>query len=122
MSYNIDTWKTKKLENLVIPLDSFFVSDRTDWHPEKIFDEDGSICLSLSQGEGVSGKLIDGQIHVESIELRGEGSGTEMNLIVEPALKTSTGELIVSMIWEGGDSINKIIVKDGDVKWEDIEI
>ena len=35
MSYNIDTWKTKKLENLNIPISAFYKHQRDDWHPNK---------------------------------------------------------------------------------------
>lgn len=35
MSYNITTWKTKKMDNLVIPIDALYMTDREDWIPEK---------------------------------------------------------------------------------------
>jgi hypothetical protein len=54
--------------------------------------------------------------------VEGEGSGTAMNWIIEPALTESTGELTASCIWEGGDSINQLILKNGVVSWRDIEI
>jgi hypothetical protein len=122
MSYNIDTWKVKKLENLKIPLASFFTNPRTDWHPEKEYDENGILTLSLMEGTSVTGKVESGIVIVSDIQCHGEGSGTSMNMILEPALKSSTGELIVSCVWEGGDSINQLIVKDGTVEWKDIAI
>ncbi len=121
MSYNIDTWKLKKLDNLTVPLESFFKSGRKDWHPEKEYDENGVLTLVFMDGK-IVGKVEKGIFRVRDIKIQGEGSGTTMNWIVEPALKDSTGELIASCVWEGGDSINQIIVKNGKVEWRDIEI
>lgn len=33
MGYNISNWKTKKLQNLTIPLNVFF--ENVDWHQEE---------------------------------------------------------------------------------------
>ena len=121
MSYNIDTWKLKKLENLSIPLASFFKHDRIDWHPESEYDENGTLTLTLMESI-IKEKVENGIFHIEDIKIYGEGSGTGMNWIIEPALKDSTGELIASCVWERGDSINQLIVKDGNVMWHDIEI
>ncbi|HEA68025.1 hypothetical protein LCGC14_3062380 [marine sediment metagenome] len=111
----------KKLVNLTIPLESFFKSGRTDFHPEKEFDENGMLTLVFCESE-ITGNLKDGTFYISDIDISGEGSGYDMNEVIEPALKDSTGELIASRVWEGGDSINQIIVKDGKVEWRDIEI
>ena len=121
MSYNISTWKVKKLENLRIPLSSFFKHERHDWHPEKKNDEKGVLTLEMMESH-ITGKVAHDTLEVIDIQICGEGSGTSMNWIVEPALEDSSGELIASCVWEGGDSINQIIVKDGKVEWKDIEI
>ena len=57
-----------------------------------------------------------------SLDCCGEGSGYFINEVLEPALENSKGELIASCVWEGGDTINQIIVKDGNVEWVDIDI
>ncbi len=121
MSYNIDTWKLKKLVNLAIPLESFFKSGETDWHPEKEYDKNGMLTLVFGESE-ITGRVEDGILHVKEIDIGGEGSGSDMHEVIEPALEDSTGELIASCVWERGDSINQIIVKDGKVEWRDIEI
>ncbi len=121
MSYNIDTWKLKKLVNLAIPLESFFKSDRADWHPEKIYCKDGELILGFMSGD-ITGRVKDGILYVKEIDISGEGSGGDMDEVIEPALEDSTGELVASCVWEGGDSINQLIVKDGKVEWRDIEI
>lgn len=133
MSYNIDTFKLKKLENLKIPLNSFFVHPRKDWHPGCIYGSaflsdsreqtlSQDITIALSESCYVKGSLADGVNTVSEINWTDEGSGTGMNWVLEPALKESTGELIASCIWEGGDSINRLVVKNGVVSWEDIEL
>jgi hypothetical protein len=128
MSYNISTFNLKKLENLQIPLRAFYKSSRKDWHPESRKNNDGSITLSGCEGGGVTGMTADGGfpgnviLAVSDICICGEGSGYFMNEILEPALKESAGFLMASCVWEGGDSINNLIVENGNVKWEDIEI
>lgn len=121
VSYNIDTWKVKKLNGLTIPLASFFKHPRTDWHPDKEYDENGLLTLQMMESH-VKGRIKGGILHVTEIEIWGEGSGTVMSWLVEPALRDSRGELVASCVWEGGDSINQIIVKNGAVEWKDIEI
>lgn len=68
-------------------------------------------------------KRIEDEIFIcKAINCSGEGSGFTMNEILEPVFKDSKGELIAVCVWEGGDSINRLIVKDGTVEWEQIEI
>lgn len=121
MSYNIDTFKIKKLENLMIPVDAFYIGERTDWHPQCETKQDLSVVFRNMESS-ISGMIVDGLLHVEEIVCYGEGSGCVMNYMLEPALKESIGVLIASCVWEGGDCINQLIVNDGVVEWEDIEI
>lgn len=118
--YNIDTFKVKKLENLRIPVASLFKHERKDWHPKQTIEGDKTTFSVMDSS--VTGIVTDGILAVEDVEFHGEGSGTGMNWIWEPALAESTGELVVSCVWEGGDSINQLRVKDGNVEWVDIEI
>lgn len=122
MSYNCNTWKTKELNDLRIPIASMFKHDREDWHPKRINNDDSTVEFRIMNGVIVRG-TIDGEfVAVSAIECHGEGSGTAMNWIIEPALKDSTGRLVASCVWEGGDSINRIIVDEGSVSWEEVEI
>lgn len=121
MSYNIDTFRVKKLENFRIPIASLYKHERVDWYPERVNNDDGTVTFCDLETE-LRG-IIDGDFFVcTSINCSGEGSGTVMNWILEPAFEESTGELVASCVWEGGDSINRLTVKDGSVSWEDIEI
>lgn len=125
MSYNIDTWKTKKLENLVIPLKAFFEHERSDWHPKqpKIISA-GTMEIEMECGceQLIKGVLKEGLIYVTEFEMSGEGSGTFKHWILEGALKQSTGELEAVLIWEGGDSISRFKVKDGVIEESEIEL
>ena len=51
-----------------------------------------------------------------------DGSGTTMNWILEPAFKDSTGRFVATCIWEGGDSVNRLIVDKGSVIWKEIDL
>jgi ribosomal protein S27AE len=117
MSYNIDTFKVKVLENLCIPLDSFVKHEREDWHPELTYIDTDKVELSCGCGQRIIGILKDNILHVTEIDMAGEGSGTFVSLILEPALKDSKGKLDASCVWEGGDTINRLIVNDGQVTW-----
>lgn len=121
MSYNIDTFKTKKLENLKIPITSLYKHERSDWYPERVNYDNGTVTFEM-MGSEITGIIENDIFLCQSIDCSGEGSGTTMSWILEPAFKDSTGELIASCVWEGGDSINQLVVKEGDVKWKDIEI
>ncbi len=126
MSYNIDTWKTKKLEDLKVPLQEFYTHERKDFHPEKptITDattmevEIGCMC----EDSAIKGILKDGILTVTEIDISGEGSGTFMHEVFEPALRKSTGKLEAILIWEGGDSTCKLKVDDGSVNDEPVEL
>ena len=121
MGYDINTFKVKKIENLKIPVASLFKHSRSDWHPDQQNNDDDSVTFSIIESE-FSGVIVEDIFICQSIDCSGEGSGTVMDWILEPALKDSTGELVASCVWEGGDTINQLIVKNGSVEWKDIEI
>jgi hypothetical protein len=125
MSYNIDRWKTKKLEGLTIPLAAFYKHPRKDWHPKQPIltdPEAGAVELRCGCEQHIKGVLKDGRLMVTEFDMTGEGSGTFYRDILEPALKESVGTLEAVLIWEGGDSVNRLMVKDGKVETEDIEL
>ena len=121
MAYNLDTFKVKKLENLQVPVASLLKHERQDWHPKQTVDGDKT-TFEVMEGSHMTGVVRDGVLHVEEFACRSEGSGVAMNWIFEPALKDSKGEFIASCVWEGGDTVNQLRVKDGAVEWVDIEI
>lgn len=114
MSYNIDTIRIKKIKDFQIPLKALSKFD-TNLNPH---DE----IINFAYCETVLTGTVNNQtVIVTDIPCYGEGSGNAMAML-EEAFKQSTGEFIASTVWEGGDSICRIEVKDGNVKWTDIEI
>ncbi len=83
MSYNIDTWKTKELLNLKVPIKSFFKSERKDFHPTKKI-ENGKIILDFGEDK-IIGTKVDNSIIIEKISFSGECSGIYYHKILLPA-------------------------------------
>lgn len=102
MSYNIDTFKVKELDELIIPVESLYKHERKDWHLSRVNNDDGTVMFTDFETE-IHGNIQDEFLFVSGIECSGEGSGTMMNRILEPAFKESTGRLVASCVWEGGD-------------------
>lgn len=119
MSYNIDTVKQKKLDNLTIPVSAFYTPTiRTDWKPDqpKIINfETNEISINMGCGQTITGILKDGNIHVTKMNLAGEGSGSLMHYLLTDVFKQSTGSYEAIMIWEGGDSVTKFTIENGVV-------
>lgn len=122
MSYNVDTWKTKELCNLRIPVVSLFSSDRKDWHPEREDHGDGTVTFTIAEDCEVRGKIEGDTLAVSAIKARGEGSGSALHLVIEPSLASSRGRLVAVRVWEGGDFIDRLTVVDGAVSSEPIEL
>lgn len=118
MSYNITTWKTKSMNGLVIPVSAIkdlpYVVVDVDDH--NVFFAGGT-CEMFD----ISGAMHGNSVCVEKLEYSGEGSGHEWDAF-KRMLSQSMGELIASQVWEGGDSITRLIVKDGSVTEENVEI
>lgn len=116
MGYSVTNWTTAKLDNLKIPVAKLYEHERSDWHPERIQNEENTVYEIGDSGYILGTLSEDGSIlSVLEIEAYGEGSRTALNWIINPALKASTGELIATRIWEGGDSFDVLRVKDGEL-------
>ena len=121
MSYNIDTFKVRELDGLIIPVASLYKCNRSDWHPDREDNDDGTVTFINCETE-IHGTIQGDFLFVEKIDCHGEGSGTVMDWMLEPAFKDSTGRLVASCVWERGDSINQLVVDKGEVHWNDIDI
>lgn len=126
MSSNITQWKTKRLENLRIPLDSFYKHHRKDWHPEEEYNRRKNE-LTLSIGEAsITGKIEQENdieiLCVTNIDFCGECSGTGWDWILKFALENSLGILEATRIWDGGRSIDKLYVEDGKITETEIDV
>lgn len=120
MSYNIDNWTTKELRDLRIPLRALESADRMD-APE-LDTKTGALTYGgLSEGFELKGIQDGGALVVSSVVSYGEGSGSQMDTL-EEILAQSTGYLRAILVWEGGDSITRLIVQDGQVTNEDVEV
>ena len=119
MSYNVTGFKVKEITGLLIPTKRLY--DDADSY-EETKDEDGDTVKTYTYGECyISGRDFDFQrIIVDRINIQGEGSGETFDYILRPLFKYSMGKLIAVMIWEGGDSINRLLVDDGHVDETDI--
>lgn len=122
MSYNIDTFILKELRDVSFPVSALYTYHRSQFHPERTNNYDGTVRFGDEEGAALTGTIKDDVFYMTDIECTGEGSGSFMDYILEPALKQSKGVLRASCVWEGGDSINKLLVEDGEVDWIDIEI
>lgn len=122
MSYNIDTWRTKHLDNFVLSLAALYeCSNRFDDPVLNLKDE----TITIEGGAEVleiTGRRDGDALTVTEITCYGEGSGNTFHDVLVPVFKRSTGTLIASCVWEGGDSITRLTVKDGVVTEEPIEI
>ena len=125
MATDIISWKTKELNNLVIPLKAFYLSERKDWHPTQpkiVNTETMEVELEDGCGQTIKGFLKDGSLQVIEFEMHGEGSSSFKYYCLDNALKNSTGELKATLIFEGDGEIFKLHVKDGVLTEEKIDI
>jgi hypothetical protein len=125
MSYNIDNWKTKKLDNLVIPLKALYKHKRKDLHPEQPVitnEETNEVTIECGCEQEIKGTITEGLLTVTEFDMTGEGSGTFYEYILKPALEESTGVLEAVLIWEGGDTIQRLVVKNGEILETNIEL
>lgn len=122
MSYNITRWKLKELKDFAIPYKAFFSKEFPNWHPDILNLANDRIALSNCGDEDLIGHIENDWFEIKEIEVYGEGSGNFIHYILEPAFKKSRGLLVVACVWEGGDTINILTVKDGTVSWEDINL
>lgn len=123
MSYNIDTFKLKKVQ-MTLPkgfdIESF--SDRA-FAPIKVSSnlEDWGYNES-GEGFEMKGEIEPNGFSVKEINCSGEGSGNDYDELLIPLFEKYKGNLEASMVWEGGDSLSKISIIDGEVKEEQIEV
>lgn len=127
MSYNIDTFKIKKMENFVIPLAALYADEiREDWRPSRpeiINTETNEVELECGCEQTIRGILKDDMnLYITDLELDGDGSGSFRYECFDKALLKSKGTLEAKMVWEGGDSITHLLVIDGVIKEEEIEL
>ena len=120
MSYNISTFKLKKIDNLKVPLELIYELLNTSLNYERIINRDNSITIEIMESTEITGTIHQDEFKLLDIKCYGEFSGNIMSELIEPLLRKSTGNLNVICVWEGGD-IQSLEVSNGNVKWSDIE-
>ncbi len=120
MSYNIDTWKTKVLENFRIPM----LVLHTDKYTKIILNKNGTLTAhGYSECFEMVGTEDNGDFVVTNITSYGDGSGTfHEDFFKNKWLPQSKGKLEAVLIWEGGDSITRIKSDDGVVEETEIDL
>ena len=118
MSYNIDSFRVKKLENFKIAAKDFdkkvFGRPQIDLETNEIlFEGDCETC----EFEGI---LKDDFVELTKIQISGEGSGGFMIECGDALLKKSTGTLIATLTWERGDTVERISIIDGKKETEEL--
>lgn len=121
MSYNVDTCET--IECLLT-----FPQSALSGHPiieNVIWGEPGeSTPVSVlfdAGGKGASGFLSAGIVTLTDFSYRGEGSGHNFDHLKD-WLRRSSGRLDVVFIWEGGDSISRLLVEGGTVTDSPVDV
>lgn len=125
MSYNVSKWETRHLRHLRLSIGLLYAGVNTSFRPAPWkFIPDSGGCIRIVWHDRC---FIDGQflvkdrvvgssvIEVSKICMEGDASGIVYNEALLPALHASAGELEVVLIWEGGDYVHRLKVKDGDV-------
>ena len=127
MSYNITTWKTKEINNLLIPFEVIeklpYTDIEIDW-ADKDNKSEGLIVKAdgLSEGFELVGKtLAKDMVEVIKLYNSGDSSGSTWDDFIK-MLEKSSGKLVALQIWEGGDTITKLTVNDGEVIKELVEL
>lgn len=125
MSYNVDHCKVKKLENLRVPLSVLKAMDVNRYGEHLLVHEIGDDTWSYNDnGEGLSmsGTIMNDEARIRELIIFGEGSGHQFTDLLLPMLKQSKGIFEAVLIWEGGDSINRVKSLDGVVTTEDVDL
>lgn len=121
MSYNIDTWTTIECA-LTAPgavLDSKLISEVEYGRPGVTTD----VFLSFdAEDEAIEGTLTNDVLSITEFKMRSNGSGQALHDHVMPWLELTRGALCAVLVWEGGDSITLLDVRDGVVTDKPIDV
>jgi len=115
MSYNITRCKLSRVDDFQIPINMFYPKTvNKSYHPYQDINDEGKTIFQFTDCHNLVG-IVDeeGFLHVEKFDISGEGSGRVYFDIISPALKQSKGNIEYVLVWEGGDEIDSVVVKDG---------
>ena len=122
MSYNIDAMKVKTCILTINQTDLESVIQ--EYHEPREYnkpDSNGGPWL-LVVGEGaIEGTAKNGVMTITSIECFGEGSGGDWLDVVVPILSKTTGTFEAILIWERGDTIERVKVTNGKMTKKEVK-
>lgn len=121
MTWNISDFKVKELHDFKLNLDTI---------RETIIQENGVVELSNYEifnntliffgGLEIKGQIKNEWLVVTNFDWHGSWSGTVWRDILLPSFVTSTGTMIAVLIWEQGEEIEQITIKDGVIETKEI--
>jgi hypothetical protein len=116
--YNISFWKTKELDNLRIPVQ--IIHTDKELKVEFLLGDEINV-YGYSEVDLFHGVIDGDDLVVREIGHYGEFSGSNWEMLKE-LLSKSTGKFVAVQVWEGGDSITRLIVEDGEIIEENMEL
>jgi hypothetical protein len=122
MSYNIDRWKTKELGDFRIKMHALKFAEDYLEHPMLDLSTGELMFDGRSGGFGLRGKQDGDVLIVSRLENYGEASGTMQEYLIDNVFPHSTGYFHAVLVWEGGDSIERLQVRDGAIEREEIDL
>lgn len=124
MSYNVDAW-TQIECSLTFPAsllddeDLDIIEDVQYSRPT--IDGTADVTAELGMNGELKGTLTGDVVTVTELQMVGEGSGSHFEDL-EAFLEQCAGTYQALLVWEGGDSISLLTVKDGAVECESLDI
>lgn len=126
MSYNITSWRTKRIANLRLPAATLqfpAAMQQRGFHTQAVLNPQDIVTITALGCEIVGFFPEHGPLlQITAIDCAGEGSGTFYHEVLLPALRQSTGTLEAVLIWEGGDTIERLLVDAGTVQELPVEL
>lgn len=116
MSYNITGVKIKKLE-LIVPRDFIFELGNINWWNDGGIDIHENSIKFVFDGDGseIEGKLLsDKKVRITDFGCSSSySSGAWILETISKLCEKYKGTLEAVIVWEGGDSIEKLSIKNG---------
>lgn len=121
MTWNISNIKAVKLQDFKLNIQAIRdeiiiqkgIIELSDF---KIFNN----TLTFFDTLEIEGKIQGGLLEVTRFGLTGDRSGTIWRDILLPSFRSSIGSLSFVLIWEAGEEIERVVIKDGTVSSEEI--
>jgi hypothetical protein len=123
MSYNVTSFRLKSV-SLTLPRDFSIKSfSRRAWHEiavDVVVNEWG--YNEGGEGFQMGGDVTNDGLVVTSLDCYSEGSGTDYHELLIPLFKEFKGDLEATVIWEGGDTIERLSIVGGEATETEIDI